>query len=475
MDPSGAVPIYLQICHLVIDQINAGRLAAGTAMPGSRGLAADLGVNRKTVIAAYQELIAQKWLVSDGKRGTFVSLLVPQPSAGVERRGQPGDRLPYFERLTADPFPAEKDDDPSHSDDGLPDSRLFPLGIYSRAYRRALMHSVRDGGLNYGDPRGSSSFRSALSVMLNTERGLSTKPEAICLTRGSQMALFVAARVLIRPGDAVAFEDMTYPPARETFRAAGAKIVHVRLDGHGIDVDHLEHLCRQERIRAVYLTPNHQFPTTVLMRLGRRLRLLSLADQFGFSIIEDDYDHEFHYAHRPMLPLASMAPEKVLYIGSLSKLLAPTLRLGYMVGPEAVIGRAAHEIILIDRQGDAVGERAAAIMIEDGELRRFARRSLAVYRERREVFAARLASEFGGRIAFDTPEGGLAFWCRLLDVDDIERFEMTPLREQLRVGRPSVLGHSGFIPPGFRVGFARLDEKQAEQFFVTLARFWQDR
>src|SRR6202034_2688453 len=189
--------------------------------------------------------------------------------------------------------------------DGAPDTRQIPIDALARAYHNALGRRLGRGRLGYGDPRGTLELRAAISNMLNIDRGLTTTPDNICLTRGSQMAIYLASRILAGPGDTVVMEELSYPPAREAFRMAGAEVVPVPLDDKGMQVDELEKICRKKRVRAVYVTPHHQFPTTVCMRPERRLRLLSLAPQFGFAIVEDDYDHEFHFTHQPMHPLAS--------------------------------------------------------------------------------------------------------------------------------------------------------------------------
>jgi GntR family transcriptional regulator / MocR family aminotransferase len=183
----------------------------------------------------------------------------------------------------------------------------------------------------------------------------------ICLTRGSQMAIFLVSRILAGRGDTVVTETLSYPPARESFISAGADVVAVGLDAQGMRVDELEAICRKKRVTAVYVTPHRQFPTTVLMTVERRIRLLSLAAQFGFALVEDDYDHEYHFSHQPMLPLASADPTgKVVYIGSMSKILSTHVRLGYIAAPKVFIDRVASEITMVDRQGDPVTELAVA-------------------------------------------------------------------------------------------------------------------
>jgi GntR family transcriptional regulator/MocR family aminotransferase len=208
--------------------------------------------------------------------------------------------------------------------------------------------------------------------MLRTERGVMAEAGNICVTRGSQMGLHVVARALVQPGDVVLVEALTYQPAMTLFRDCGATVVPVALDHQGVCVEDVERLCRSHRVRAIFLTPHHQFPTTVALQPDRRLRILELARQFAFAVIEDDYDHEFHFDFQPLLPMASYAPERVIYIGSLSKLLLPALRIGYVVAPAEVINAVAQQVMMIDGMGNVMTEDAAAELITTGEVRRLA-------------------------------------------------------------------------------------------------------
>ena len=149
-------------------------------------------------------------------------------------------------------------------------------------------------------------------------------------------------------------EGLSYAPARDAFVAAGADVIGVRLDSEGVDVEEVERYCRQRRVRAVYVTPHHQFPTTVSLKADRRSRLLDLAGRFGFAVLEDDYDHEFHYDSQPLLPMASYSPHRSIYIGSTSKLLVPGLRVGYVAAPKEVIKSMANEAAIVDRQGNTL-------------------------------------------------------------------------------------------------------------------------
>lgn len=456
--------VYLQIAHALAEEIRRGRVAPGAVLPGTRQLAAMLGVNRKTAVLAYDELTAQGWLLNESRRGTFVSPKLPLATL-TPRRILATGAMPTF-RLSGPPAevaPPASEARALTFDDGVPDTRLIPVAPLARAYRSAFLSAARHNRLGYGDPRGNITLRAAISEMLNQERGLATKPENLCITRGSQMAIYVAARLLVKRGDLVAVAELSYPPAREAFRAAGAEITLVALDEQGLRVDELARLCRRKRVRAVYLTPHHQYPTTVRLTPDRRLRLLALAEREHFAVVEDDYDHEFHFAHQPILPLASAAPRAVIYIGSMSKLLAPSLRIGYLAAPTQVIDRAAAELALIDRQGDPTMETAVADLMTSGELHRHTRKAVRLYAERRRQFAAALRANFGETVTFATPDGGLAFWVRFHADVDLAALDAHARRAGLGLLPSGSFGASRTLGPGLRLGFASMNGAEIEQ------------
>ncbi|HWE74445.1 MAG TPA: PLP-dependent aminotransferase family protein [Stellaceae bacterium] len=461
--------VYLQIVHAVIEEIRRGRLAPGSALPGTREIAESLEVNRKTIVQAYDELAAQGWVSTDRTRGTFVSPELPEISDAGEGGARAASRhmpeKPDFRLAGATPrLPLMLPNaDTLTFDDGAPDTREVPVVALARAYRSALTRAARRNRLGYGDPRGSLELREAVSTMLNVDRGLGTTPDNICLTRGSQMAIYLTARILAGPKDTVVVEELSYPPARESFRAAGADVVAVELDAQGMRLDHLEEICRKKRVRAIYVTPHHQFPTTVLLKPDRRLRLLALAEQFGFAIVEDDYDHEFHFVHQPMLPLISADRwGKVVYIGSMSKLLTPSLRLGYLAAPKAFIDRAAAEIMMIDRQGDPATELAVADLIADGEIHRHTRKAMRLYANRRLNMARLLSERFRDRVDFTLPDGGLAIWARFVEKIDMDVLMRTARDKGVQLLPASAFTISGKPIRAARLGFASLNEAELD-------------
>ena len=475
IDPAQSTPIYLQIVHAVIHEIERGRLPSGTFLPSSRELARHLSVNRKTVVLAYEDLIAQGWLDSMGTRGTVVASLHddgrPAVPAAARRQAEAERDRPAYRFQPAPERPlAWSAEGGITLDEGSPDGRLFPVDVLSRAYRTAIKRAARSGAMSYRDPRGTPRLRAAIADMLKAERGLAVTRDHICITRGSQHGIFLAAQVLITPGDAVLVESLTYEPAVAAFAARGARIVPVGLDDQGIDVDDVEAACRKHRVRAIFLTPHHQFPTTVALRPERRLRLLELARQFDFALIEDDYDHEFHFDSQPLLPMASYAPARVIYIGSLSKLLLPALRIGYVAAPPPLIDAIAHQVSLIDGMGNSFTEDAVADLIESGELRRHGRKATQIYAERRTAFAAALADVMGARAECRTPDGGLAFWLRFPGSGTLDRIECDAPGLGLRFANSRSFATSERAERGLRLGFASLTEREARDALGLLAR-----
>lgn len=413
-------PMFLRIARAIARDIGNGRLKPGAPLPGSRTFADTLGVHRNTVLAAYRELEAEGYTESLPARETRVRAELPErsprrvgrpPTFDPERIGFGLTRAP-FDVVSPAPAPGS-----IALQGGLPDLRLIPAKALARAYRRAA--SRRAASLfGYGDPRGEEGLRRALAGVLTRSRGLAIDHDDILVTKGSQMALFLAARTLIGPGDVVLVEALGYRPAWEALRAAGAVLEPIAVDRGGLDVSAVRERCERGGVRAVYVTPHHQYPTTVLLSSARRLELLATAREHRVAILEDDYDHEFHYDGRPVLPLKSADDAgSVVYFGTLSKVLAPSLRVGFLVAPRPLITRAAAHRAIVDRQGDRVMENALADFIEDGELVRHARRMRRLYQIRRGALAAALADHLGERLVFRQPVGGMALWAHAPGVD----------------------------------------------------------
>src|SRR5262245_7328042 len=465
--------LFTQIAQAVIDDIARGRLRSGDRLPGTRTLARTIGVDRVTVLAAYDELAAEGWVTTHPARGTFVSRELPDDvwnSLGPTSDSTHGLKVAAFP-VPSGPavirwLPPARGVLTFRS--SYPDTRLVPVDSLTRAYRRVL----RGRGsvlLGYGEPEGHPRLRRAVSQMLRETRALGVSTENVLVTRGSQMALTLVSRALIRPGDTVAIEEPGYPHAWEAFRASGAVLVPMRVSPDGPDVSSLARLATRGTLRAVYVTPHHQLPTTATLSTARRGELIALAGTHRFAILEDDYDHEFHYDRDPIAPLASLDPRLVIYIGTFSKVLAPGLRIGYLAAPANVVEQLTAYRQALDLQGDPAMEAALADLIENDDLHRHIRRVKRVYRERRDRLAALLESSLGGAVSFTVPAGGIGLWVRA--APDIDVDEWVPAAT--RRGAAFLTGRAFTIDrhplPFIRLGYACLNDEELGQAVSRMA------
>jgi GntR family transcriptional regulator / MocR family aminotransferase len=469
-------PLFLRIARALIAEVRRGRLRPGAALPGTRPLAEQLGVHRNTVVAAYDELRAEGWVETRPGGGTFVSAALPEREGrGSTRvRARPAvPQRPGYE-LHAAPGWQEQPVFPDGTivmAGGVPDVRLLPVAELSRAYRRALRGPSGRAHLGYGPAEGHPGLRRAIATMVSATRGGGANADAVLVTRGSQMALDLLARAIVAPGDRIAVEALGYPPAWGALRQAGASLVPVPIDDQGLDVAALIEEHGRARLRALYLTPHHHYPTTVALSPGRRLALLEFARRERVAVIEDDYDHEFHYDGRPVLPLASTdAAGVVAYVGTLSKVLAPGLRLGFVVAPPRLVERLAADRFLLDRQGDHALEAAVAELLDDGAVARHVRRVRKVYERRRGALCEALARHVGGALAFRVPAGGMALWATADEGIDVERWS----ERGRALGVGFVTGRRFAFDGGavgcLRLGFASLDERELGEAARRLAR-----
>jgi len=462
-----STPVYLQIANAIIMEIKKGRVGPGIKLPGSRQMAEILSVHRKTLVRAYEELDAQGWIEMIPSKGTFTSKklpeIIPRRFSGKNEKinsfpAQTGFFIKVNDKVRAPVLPYRNI---TGFHDG-PDVRLMPTVEIGRAYKSVLSRNVNLKYLSYVETAGVQKFRMVLSDYLNTSRGLQTSDEHIMVTRGSQMALYLLSLVLFTPGDTILVGETNYYYADHVFLHTGTRLSRVRVDEYGIDVDAIEKICHRKKIKAVYITSHHHYPTTVTLIASRRIKLLSLAEKFGFIIIEDDYDYDFHYLSSPILPLISGdAKGMVIYIGTLSKTIAPAIRTGYIVAPANLILELSRVRQLVDTQGDPVMEMALAEMFLSGDIKRHMKKALNVYHRRRDFLCDYLSRKLSDIIDFKIPDGGLAIWAKYH-----KSVSLPPLTEKLRA--KGIILSNGLIHNtssqslnATRMGFAWMDEKEA--------------
>lgn len=477
IDKTAKLPAYLQLANQMMHLIRGGELRAGQKLLGTRQLAQLLGIHRKTAVQAYDELLAQGWLESRTGSGTFVvenlPEVVPQPLGEAPKNVRNPAKTAGFSfnetaHLQRSVLVSSRQ---LHLDDGFPDPRMAPLNELSRAYRSNLLHGNSYVRLGYGDTKGSAWLRRELAEYLNETRGLKITPENVLITRGTIMGLYLVATGLVNKGDNVAVGALSWTGANMNFTQVGANLLPLAVDEHGMAVDELEKLCQKKPIRLVYLTSHHHYPTTVALRADRRLKLLQLAEEYGFIVFEDDYDYDFHYLSKPLLPLAGAdRAGMVLYCGSFTKAISPAFRVGYLVGPENVITHLAQLRRIIDRQGDTMLENSLAELLQNGVIQRHLRKSLRAYRERRDVFCELLRTELGNYLDFQVPDGGMAVWTQFDKGVNMEILAEKALKKDLFFSNGLHHNYSGNVLNATRLGFASSTPEELEQCIRILKK-----
>lgn len=376
--------VYRQLRDAVLD----GRLRAGEALPSSRELARRLQTSRNTVVEAYDRLRAEGYLVTRIGAGTFVR-------DGVRNRTTAtAGASPLRPRALWDSVPEIADQSAASVEydlrPGIPDVGRFPFA----AWRTRLAWQLRPGATGHGtytNAAGDLRLRGAIARHIAVSRAVRASVEQVLITSGSQQAVDLITRVLLEPGDLVGVEDPGYHVARRAFVVHGCRVTGVPVDGEGLVVERIPPGCR-----CVYVTPSHQYPLGVTLSMGRRQQLLAWADANNGFIIEDDYDSEFRYAGRPLEPLHCLDDGgRVLYVGSLSKVLLPTLRLGFAVVPEPLHPALRKARQLTDWHSPLPLQVAAATFIEEGLLAQHVRRMRRVYAERHDRMMRALARDLG--------------------------------------------------------------------------------
>ena len=459
LDKKSNTALYLQIADAIINAIKSGKLSSGNALPGSRQLAVLLHVNRNTVIEALDVLAAEGWLITMDRKGTFVADVLPE--SGLEKKQQQKANTTEEEIKPHLVF-----------DDGLPDSRLAPMTDLARAYREIFNRKSRWQIMGYSNEFGNTEFRKAIAQMLNFKRGMNISLDQICITRGSQMAMYLAAHSLFSKGDFVMIENPGYQPAWKAFENAGAALLPVSITPDGLNLEEVEeYLKKYNAIKAIYVTPHHQFPTTVTMSLKKRLKLIELSNKYGFTIIEDDYDHEFHFGQRPILPISSYeSAQNFIYIGTLSKIVAPALRIGYLVSTPERIEKVGEHRKIIDVQGDNIMEEAVLHLINEGIIKRHLKKTNLIYKAKRDYFESLCKQHLKDKITFTKPEGGLAFWIVPNATIDLSFVCQQLLAKGIKIMNPENFSCTNSAS-GFRLGYASLTEQQMEQGIIALSEY----
>ena len=451
-DRSSRTPLNRQLYDRIRAAIATGRLAPGERLPSARSLAAQLGVARGTIDMAYARLSGDGILLTRGQRGTIVSGAVPAARPRPQRA----------------PLQAETLDNIRPFQLGLPALDLVPRKLWSRLVTREAK-AAAGGALAYPGAMGLPALRQAIASYLAVSRGIACGPEQIAITSGYQGALDLSARLVLKKGDTVWFEDPGYGFARNALLSLGMRLAPVPVDESGLDVAHGRRF--HPRARLAVVTPAHQAPLGVTLSLARRQALLAWADAARAHVLEDDYDCEFHYSGFKPAALKSIdAEDRVFYAGSFSKTLFPALRLGYLVVPARLMDDTARHCRDMGR-GHAVLEQAAlASFLADGHFARHLRRMRQAYKARRQALAEALMAAFGGDIQFALPAGGLHILARFPHHGPDKALAAKAARHGLAASSLSAQRIKYDAGEGLLLSFTNVAEKDAGALAARLKR-----
>lgn len=478
LEPKSGVPIFQQIAQGLAAEIHAGRFGPGDHLPGYRTIAKQLGVSRNTVIAAYRELQTQGYVVTHPVVGSVVAPRPPgpaQPAAAPTAPAAPAPRragLVGFDLAT--PTGARSATPKAgllNVGTGVPDPRLVPGLALARAYRRVV--TARGGAvLAPGHPGGHPRLRQELASMVASTRGLAAEADELFVASGSQMALYLLALAICPPGTAVAVEALGDHRTWEAFSRAGARCHPVPVDDGGLDVDALDRLAAASEgaLRAVLVTPHRQYPTLVPLTAARRRRLLEVAGARRLAVLEVDLDSEFNFDGAPARSLAAEDQAGVVvHVGTLSKLFAPALRLGFVVAPRPLVARLESLRSTMDRHGDPALEVAFAELMEDGELQRHLNRMRVTYRGRRDALCAALATQLGEVLEVTAPTGGLALWAPVRGRVDLDAWAARALEAGVAFRPGRFFAFDGRPVSALRMGYAAHGEAELEEAVRRMA------
>ena len=470
VDRRASKPLYQQIYDSFRSRIIRGELRAGDLVPSSRELARELRISRLPALTAYAQLLAEGYFESRAGAGTFISSSLPNRSTGSSPSAARGQRL-----LSAHAAALPKYERPSWAESlgpfqvGQPELQKFPIEIWLKLIAR-YSRRMRLKALQYGDAMGLPELREAIATYLRTSRGVRCEAQQIMIVSGSQQALDLATRVLLEAGSAAWVEEPGYWLVHHVLKAARCRIVPVPVDAEGLNVSAGIKLNRNAR--AAFVAPSHQYPLGVTMSAARRLQLLEWAQRSRAWIVEDDYDSEYRYGNLPIASLQGLDGNgRVIYIGTFSKVMFPSMRLGYLVIPVDVIERFAAMRQVMDICPTHITQAVMSDFIREGHFARHVRRMRPIYAERRRVLIAELERQLGDNVTIIGDQAGMHLAIFLAPGRDDRKIAATAARQSLWLSALSS-SYVGKTPRhGFVLGFGNSKAKDISQAVRHLKKF----
>lgn len=414
-------PKYLAISHALRQAIKQGQVKENEQLPSARELAQQLKTNRHTIMAAYNELIAQGWINSKQRSGYFVASNLPINSSQPATKNNSSVNQEFkwnFVKTASPTYETVAASFRFNFAGGTPDISLFPFHEF-KSYVNDAFARPQLAELNYGNIAGFSPLIEQVSHYLRRTRSLTDRE--IVITNGSQEALYILSQLLLSPANSVATEAMGYAPAWRSFQSAGTTVISIKQDENGMIPEELEQAITNQvtagqPISVIYLTPLHQYPTTVTLPVDRRHAIYKIASQHNIAIIEDDYDHEYHYRCQPLAPMASDDPNGlVIYLSTFSKVMFPGARIGFMALDKTLAQAVTNYRSLMNHKVSVPMQDAIARWMQAGSFERYLRKATKIYHQRRDFMNQRLAQYQAQGIveSFTLPDGGMAMWVKV--------------------------------------------------------------
>ncbi|MEL7939619.1 PLP-dependent aminotransferase family protein [Pseudomonas delhiensis] len=476
LDRSSAMPLYRQLYLQVRKQILSGRLPGGTRLPSTRTLCKELGLSRITLLNAFDQLTAEGFLASRTGAGTFVGedwegraavASAPRKPPRLSSLSQAVHSL-RSEHFSGVSYNAWAPDCPTSFLPSHPAYDAFPMPAWKRLMNRHLRKPSKDQ-LGYGELKGLQRLREAIVEYVFDARGIECSVDQVVITSGAQQAFNLLGMLLLNPGDGVWMEDPGHIAARIAFQALGCRLVPLRIDEQGLDVQQGLRECPDARL--AFTTPSRQHPLGTTMSHVRRQELIDWAGRSQSWIVEDDCDSEFRYVGRTLPALYSLdAGERAIYVGTFSKVLYPSLRLGYVILPEALVEPFCAIRAVMDRSPSTLHQATTADFMQDGHFLGHIRRMRNLYQARQSALLEALQRELAGFLSVTPAEAGLHMigWLPEGCDDDALARGLAEQRIFTYALRDYCIRH--YLPPGLLLGFAAIPEEQAARRVEELAQ-----
>jgi len=464
------ISVYIQVAQQLLEAIQRGSIANGEKMPGTRKMSTILNIHRNTVIAVYEEMAAQGFLEIIPNKGSFVQFSEAKKNAiKAQNPDETSKKRAGFLFETA----LHLKQDFSNSDteillnEGKPDFELIPIYEFTKQFKAAMQRKNLAEKWYNKEQIPNAHFEKQLCNYLKISRGISANPKMVLSTRTPELSLYITAQILIKKGQIVLVGTLSNPNVNMVFQQVGATIKTIPQDENGLDISYIAKKYKKGMIRAVYISANNEYPTTVCWSDSRRLALYELAKKYEFMLIESDYAFDYQYNGKPTLPMMHHDTHNlIVYLGSIGSGLFPTFESGFMVATEDVIAEAQNYLQLVDKQGDAIQKQVLSEALFEGELQRRNNINNSIYQKRLDFLCMQLTHHFQNCLTFKKPKSGLALWIAFEPAISLLSFAKAAEKEGVYL--PKELLFQNQSTCAIRLGFGQLTESKTKELVQKL-------